>query len=83
MAKIVIVTSCVHWQGRLNPVDLHALNPSMSLSTPASNPLQAQMREDYATTLMNDQHQLLQQNPSGATYQERAIGQELNGYTPR
>ena len=65
------------------PLQLHALNRSMSLSTPASNPLQEQMREDYATTLMNDQHQLLQQNPSGATRQERAIGQQLDGYTPR
>lgn len=65
------------------PLQLHAVNPSMSLSTPASNPLQEQMREDYATTLMNDRRQLLQQNPSGATRQERAIGQQLDGYTPR
>ncbi len=62
---------------------LHAINPSMSLSTPANNPLQEQMREDYAAGLMNDQRELLQQNPSGATYEERAIEQQLNGYTPR
>ena len=62
---------------------LHAVNPSMSLTAPANNPLQEQMREDYATTLMNDQRELLQQNPSGATRQEQAIEQQLNGYTPR
>ncbi|HEY2540377.1 MAG TPA: hypothetical protein VGI28_12945 [Stellaceae bacterium] len=62
---------------------LHAVNPSMSLGTPANNPLQEQTRQDYATGLMNDQRQLLQQNPSGATRQERAIEQQLNGYTPR
>src|ERR1051325_10220126 len=57
-----------------------SLNPSMSLSSPTSNPLQAQMRENYATQLRQDQSQLLQQNPSGMTRQEIAIGQELNGY---
>lgn len=62
---------------------LHAINPSMSLGTPANNPLQEQMREDYAAGLMNDQRELLQQNPSGATREERAIEQQLNGYTPR
>jgi hypothetical protein len=65
------------------PLHLHAINPSMSLSAPANNPLQEQMREDYATGLMNDQRELLQQNPSGATRQERAIEQQLNGYMPR
>ena len=65
------------------PLHLPAVNPSMSLSAPANNPLQEQMREDYATGLMNDQRELLQQNPLGATRQERAIEQQLNGYTPR
>ena len=65
------------------PLHLYAINPSMSLSALANNPLQEQMREDYATGLMNDQRELLQQNPSGATRQERAIEQQLNGYTPR
>jgi len=62
---------------------LPAINPSMSLAAPAANPLQQQMREDYATGLMNDQRELMQQNPSGETRQERAIGQQLNGYTPQ
>ena len=39
--------------------------PSMSLSAPASGPLQEQMQDDYATTLHDSQRELLQQNPSG------------------
>jgi RNA polymerase sigma-70 factor, ECF subfamily len=62
---------------------LHAVNPSMSLSVPTNNPLQEQMRQDYATELMGTQRELLQQNPSGLGRQEQAIGRELNGYTPR
>jgi hypothetical protein len=62
---------------------LHELNPSMSLSAPTNNPLQAQTRQDYATQLMGTQRELLQQNPSGLGRQEQAIGNELNGYTPR
>jgi hypothetical protein len=64
-------------------MQLHAVNPSMSLSTPTNNPLQEQMRQDYATGLMGAQRDLLQQNPSGLGRQEEAIGRELNGYTPR
>jgi hypothetical protein len=62
---------------------LHAVNPSMSLSAPTNNPLQEQMRQDYGTQLMGAQRELLQQNPSGLGRQEQAIGSELNGYTPR
>jgi hypothetical protein len=62
---------------------LHSGNPSMSLSAPTNNPLQAQMRQDYATQLMGTQRVLIQQNPSGLGRQEQAIGSELNGYTPR
>ena len=64
-------------------MQLHAVNPSMSLSAPTNNPLQEQMRQDYATGLMGAQRDLLQQNPSGLGRQEQAIGRELNGYTPR
>ena len=71
-------------QREVGPVPrLHAVNPSMSLSAPTNNPLQAQMRQDYATQLMGSQRELLQQNPSGLGRQEQAIGSELNGYTPR
>ena len=62
---------------------LHAINPSLSLSAPTNNPVQEQLREDYATQLMGSQRELLQQNPSGLGRQEQAIGRELNGYTPR
>jgi hypothetical protein len=62
-------------------MQLHAVNPSLSLSAPTTTPLQQQMRQDYATGLMGAQHELLQQNPSGLGRQEQAIGRELNGYT--
>jgi hypothetical protein len=65
------------------PTQLHAVNPSMSLTSPTNAPLQDQMRQDYATGLMGAQRDLLQQNPSGLGRQEEAIGQQLNGYTPR
>jgi len=65
------------------PPQIHAYNPSHSLSAPTNSPFQEQMREDYATGLMGAQRQLLQQNPSGLGRQELEIGRELNGYTPR
>jgi hypothetical protein len=64
-------------------MQLHAINPSLSLTAPTNTPLQDQMRQDYAAGLMGAQHDLLQQNPSGLGRQEEAIGRELNGYTPR
>jgi hypothetical protein len=42
----------------------HAVNPSLSLSSPATTPLQQQIQEDYATSLVPAQRQLLQHNPS-------------------
>ena len=59
---------------------LHAFNPSESLSSPTSTPFADQMREDYSAQLQGAQRELLQQNPSGDTRQELAIGHELNGY---
>jgi hypothetical protein len=67
-------------RGMEPPPQLHAVNPSLSLSAPSSSPLQEQMREDYATGLRGAQRDLLQQNPSGLGRQEQAIGRELNGY---
>ena len=61
-------------------LQLHAVNPSLSLSAPTNSPLQQQMREDYATGLRGAQRDLLQQNPSGLGRQEQAIGRELNSY---
>jgi hypothetical protein len=56
------------------------VNPNMSLSAPTSSPLQSQMRENYAAQLRATQRELLQQNPSGLTRDELAIGHALNGY---
>jgi hypothetical protein len=58
----------------------HAVNSNMSLSAPTNTPLQAQMRENYATSLRGAQRELLRQNPSGLTPDQLAIGHELNGY---
>jgi len=38
------------------------------------------MRQEYATSLMGAQRELMQQNPSGLGRQEQAIGRVLNGY---
>jgi hypothetical protein len=62
---------------------VHAFNPSLSLSGPTNSPLQEQTREDYATGLIGAQRELLQQNPAGLGRQELEIGRELNGYTPK
>jgi hypothetical protein len=67
-------------RGMTPPPQLHAVNPSFSLSAPTNSPLQEQMREDYASSLEGAQRELLQQNPSGLGRQEQAIGRELNGY---
>ena len=67
-------------RGAEPPIQLHAVNPSMSLSAPTNSPLQQQMREDYATSLRGAQRELLQRNPSGLGRQEQAIGRELNGH---
>ena len=63
----------------------HIITPpgSITLSTPATSPLQQQMQDDYATQLRGAQQQLLQQNPSGITRPEVAIGHTLNGFTPQ
>ena len=59
------------------------LNPNLSLSQPATTPLQEQIQDNYATDLRAGQRDLLQQNPSGYSRQELAIGRELNGFIPR
>ena len=67
-------------RGMEPPAQLHAVNPSLSLSAPTSSPLQQQMRVDYHTGLVGAQRDLLQQNPTGLGRQEQAIGRELNSY---
>ncbi len=59
----------------------HAVNRNLSLSTPATSPLEQQMQQNYATQLMGARRDLLQQNPSGLSRPELAIGHELTGYT--
>ena len=61
-------------RGMEPPPQLHAVNPSLSLSGPTSSP------QDYHTNLMGAQRELLQQNPSGLGRQEQTIGRELNSY---
>ena len=61
----------------------HIINPSTSLSAPATSPLQQQMQDDYATQLRSAQHELLLQNPSGDTRPEMGLNRALNGFTPR
>ena len=68
-------------RGTMPHLQLHALNPSLSLSAPTANPLQQQMQDNYATGLRGAQRDLLQQNPTGLSRQELAIGHELNGLT--
>jgi hypothetical protein len=83
LACLAATSVSAQQRGAGQQLQLHSVNPSMSLSVPTSNPLQEQMRQDYATDLMGAQRELLQQNPSGLGRQEQAIGRELNGYTPR
>ena len=83
LACLAIASADAQERGLEPSLHLPAINPSMSLAAPSANPLREQMREDYATSLMNDQRELLQQSPSGATRQEREIEQQLNGYTPQ
>ena len=86
-ASAIAVLSCLAsmpaaaQQREVAPVpQSHAVNPNMSLSAPTNSPLQAQMRENYATSLRGAQRELLQQNPSGLTRDQLTIGHELNGY---
>ena len=61
----------------------HAFNPNISLSAPATSPLQQQKQADYASQLQALQRALLQQNPSGVTPPELSINRALNSYTPQ
>jgi hypothetical protein len=79
-ASLAAVPVAAQQRGMEPPLQLHAVNPSLSLSAPTNNPLQDQMREDYNTSLMGAQRELLQQNPSGLGRQEQAIGRQLNSY---
>ena len=79
-ASLAAVPVAAQQRGMEPPLQLHAVNPSLSLSAPTTSPLQEQMREDYNTGLMGAQRELLQQNPSGLGRQEQAIRGQLNSY---
>jgi len=57
-----------------------ALNPNLSLSAPATAPVQQQMRESYRTQLQQEQRELLQQNPSGLGRDQIEIQHQLDLY---
>ena len=57
-----------------------ALNPNLSLSAPATAPVQQQLRENYRTQLQQEQRQLLQQNPSGLSRDQIDIQHQLDLY---
>ena len=57
-----------------------APNPSLSLSAPASNPVQQQVQQNYRTQLMQEQRDMLQQNPSGLGREQLEIQNQLNQY---
>jgi hypothetical protein len=59
----------------------HAFNPNISLSAPATSPLQQQEQADYASQLQALQRALLQQNPSGDTQPELNVSRALNSDT--
>ena len=59
---------------------LHAINPSLSLSTPQTSPLQQQIQQDYRGSLLNAQRELPQSNPSSLSRQQLTIGQQLDEY---
>lgn len=56
-------------------------NPGVSLSAPASTPLQAQEQDNYAAQLRAEQFQLQQQSP-GITRPQIGLNNALNGFTP-
>jgi hypothetical protein len=56
-------------------------NPGVTLSAPATSPLQAQEQDNYAAALRAERSQLQQQSP-GLTRREININGSLNGFTP-
>jgi hypothetical protein len=81
MASTIVPTAAQQRSLALH-LSAHAINPNVSLSAPAVSPFEQQTQYNDATQLMQSQRELLQQNPSGTTRQELAIGHALNGFTP-
>jgi hypothetical protein len=57
-----------------------ALNPNLSLSAPATAPVQQQIRENYRTQLQQEQRELMQQNPSSLSRDQIEIQHQLDLY---
>jgi hypothetical protein len=83
LAALAATPAAAQLSGTAATQPLHITNPSVSLSAPATSPLQQQMQDDYATQLRGVQQQELQQNPSGLTRPELGVSRALNGFTPR
>ena len=86
--SIAFAVAPVMAQQRTNTVPTptpHIITPpgSITLSSPATSPLQQQMQDDYASQLRQAQHDLLVQNPSGQTRPEVGISRALNGFAPQ
>ena len=65
---------------RTAPRAAHALNPTLSGMPPAATPLEAQIRQNYRTQLLEAQRELAQGNPSGLGRAQIAIGREIDNF---
>ena len=69
--------ACAQRIGGASMPHLHAINPSLSLST---SPAQQQIQQDYRSNLLSAQRELSQSNPSGLSREQITIGHQLNDY---
>src|SRR5438477_281332 len=58
-----------------------ALNPNLSFSAPAVSPVQQQIQENYRTQLLQQQRELLLQNPSGLSREQMYIESPVRAVT--
>ena len=79
MVRPVLLTLAI-LVGTLPAAAQPALNPNLSLSAPATAPVQQQMRENYRSLLQQDQRELLRQNPSGLSRDQIEIQHQLDLY---
>jgi hypothetical protein len=56
------------------------LNPNLSLSAPATSPVQQQIQENYRTQLLQQQRDLLRRDPSGLSREQIDIQHQLSIY---
>jgi len=72
--------ACAQRIGGASMPHLHAINPSLSLSTRPTSPAQQQIQQDYRSNLLSAQRELSQSNPSGLSREQITIGHQLNDY---